>query len=301
MSFNGLVKEELASLDFGKTEDVIAEVYGFLLFATSFGENEITVKTETEKAVLRLDKMIFSIFGFHGEIEKSTGKKPYIYTVTDSERCAEIVDYFGHTKEYIKTLHDENIAPGSFESFMRGVLLSAGNIREPEKEYRIEIGVKDSGVCVSFIEYLSENDVLMSFIQRGDRFSIYTKDSSLIEDMLVFTGAVNASLELMNVKIYKDVRNKTNRVVNLENANYDKTLYSAMEEIKAIKYIIKKNPDLLSGDLMEIARLRLDNGEMSLNELSKKTSGKYSKSKLYRELKKIVEIYKSSKERKKQK
>ena len=52
-------------------------------------------------------------------------------------------------------------------------------------------------------------------VRRG-QYIVYIKGSESIEDTLTFIGAQQCTLELMNVKIYKDVRNKANRIANCD-------------------------------------------------------------------------------------
>ena len=58
-------------------------------------------------------------------------------------------------------------------------------------------------------------------VRRGQNI-VYIKGSESIEDTLTFIGAPQCTLELMNMKIYKDIRNKANRIANCDAANIDK-------------------------------------------------------------------------------
>ena len=92
----------------------------------------------------------------------------------------------------------------------------------------------------------------------------------------------------MNTKIYKDIRNKVNRLVNCETYNINKTILASSNQIKYINKIIKtKGLNFLDPDLQEIALKRLDNPEMSLEELTKILSFEISKSSLNYKLNKI--------------
>lgn len=51
---------------------------------------------------------------------------------------------------------------------------------------------------------------------------LYFKESEQIEDLLTMMGAPHCSLELMETKVYKDLRNRANRATNCETANIDK-------------------------------------------------------------------------------
>ena len=102
-------------------------------------------------------------------------------------------------------------------------------------------------------------------------------------------GAQNAAMELMQAKMVKEVRNYVNRTTNFETANIDKTASAAARQIAAI-HALEKNPGLekLPEDLREVARLRLENPEMSLREMGE-TLG-ISRSGVNHRLKRLLEM-----------
>ena len=89
------------------------------------------------------------------------------------------------------------------------------------------------------------------------------------------------------------MKNVTQRKVNCETANLNKTLDAAYNQVKAIEKIINsRGIASLSAPLQEAALLRIDNEEMSLKELSE-LSG-ISRSTLDKRLRKIIEIAEES-------
>ena len=70
---------------------------------------------------------------------------------------------------------------------------------------------------------------------------VYFKASEQIEDLLTFMGAQNAALEIMNLKVFKDFRNKANRITNCETANIDKTV--AASSLSLIHIYVGKGGD----------------------------------------------------------
>lgn len=127
-------------------------------------------------------------------------------------------------------------------------------------------------------------------VRRG-QYIVYIKGSESIEDTLTFIGAQQCTLELMNVKIYKDVRNKANRIANCDAANIDKVVKAAMKQIDDIKLISQTNGlESLSDELREIAELRLENTDMSLQEIGENLSVPLSRSGVNHRFKKIAAI-----------
>ena len=121
---------------------------------------------------------------------------------------------------------------------------------------------------------------------------VYLKDSGEIEDLLGFMGAGNLGLEVMNVKIYKSIRNQVNRAQNCEFANLEKTISAASVQVKQIEYILKnKGTAFLPEDLREIAKLRVENPEMSLRELGEALGEPLTRSGVNHRLKRLSKIY----------
>lgn len=123
-------------------------------------------------------------------------------------------------------------------------------------------------------------------VRKGNSY-IYLKESEQCEELLAYIGASNAAMQLMQVKMYKEVKNDINRRSNFETANMDKTYSASARQIAAIAKISD------AGKLMElpedqrlIAQMRLENPEMSLRELAEAL--KYSRSGINYRMKKIM-------------
>ena len=116
---------------------------------------------------------------------------------------------------------------------------------------------------------------------RSKKTVLYAKESELIEDCLTYIGAANHSMEIMQVKIVKDFRNRVNRSVNCENANLDKTVAASNKSTADIEYIFSTmGADWLSPDLRET----------SLSELCGIFPEKISRSGLNHRLKKLSKL-----------
>ncbi len=175
--------------------------------------------------------------------------------------------------------------------FIRGAFLVCGSIVDPNKAYHLEYVIPYYELYIDFLSIMQQIGIDFKYIKRGNKHILYLKDSNHIEDMLTFIGASKFSLEIMNIKILKNVRNKINRVVNCETANLDKTINTSSSQIKDIEYIIStKGENFLNNDLRQIAVIRYNNPDMSLQDIYKYMSCKISKSTIYRRLKKISQI-----------
>lgn len=178
--------------------------------------------------------------------------------------------------------------------FLRGLFLSCGTITNPEKQYHCELSLPQTEYCDSILNLMSEHGLFFKKSVRKERCFLYAKDSEHISDFLTFIGATKSSLEIMNAKILKDVRNNVNRVVNFETANLEKTTDAAIQQVQDIEYIFeRKGKAYLSEDLLSVARLRLENRELSLREIGELLEPKISRSGVNHRFKKIAEIAES--------
>lgn len=106
------------------------------------------------------------------------------------------------------------------------------------------------------------------FQLRRDQAVLYYRESENIEDALTAAGAPKSAMELMEVKIVRDMRNKVNRVTNCETANIDKTVTASARQIADIEYLILSlGLEGLPEELREVAVKRMENPELSLREL----------------------------------
>ena len=123
-------------------------------------------------------------------------------------------------------------------AYLRGAFLGAGTISDPEKAYHLELICNSESLANDFRRLINGFGFKSKVAARRNSFVVYVKEGEQISDFLALLGAHNHVMEFENVRIVKDLRNKTNRIVNCENANMDKTIDSAgrqMEEIALIK------------------------------------------------------------------
>ncbi|MCL2036318.1 MAG: DNA-binding protein WhiA [Oscillospiraceae bacterium] len=172
--------------------------------------------------------------------------------------------------------------------FLRGVFLSCGSVNNPQKDYHLELIPPNKEKCLELLDFLEEQGLKMKLSSRHEQPFLYCKGSEQIIDFLTFVGATKYSMELMNVMIYKEIRNNVNRAVNCESANIEKTAFAASKHIADIELILKeKGEDFLPSKLREVAKIRRSNVGMSLEEIGRAMNPPISKSGVNHRLKKI--------------
>lgn len=294
MTFAYKVKKELCSIEKERNCCAKAELYGLLLFGRLFSEKGFMLQTEHEEIIntaAELLKKLYNINPIIKTIKRGDGRDIESLNVDDIDDAFRIFDDFGHSvKSVTLRINRANIENECCNAaFLRGVFLVCGSVVDPEKDYHLEFVSPHIKLGCDLVDFMAELGLEPKTIVRKGNFVVYFKDSEHIEDMLTLMGAVQNSLELMNIKVYKDLRNKVNRVTNCETANIGKTVDAATSQIEAIKKIIAvKGFKYLPEELREIAQVRLDNPDSSLRELAK--YAKISRSGVNHRLQRIIEM-----------
>ena len=175
--------------------------------------------------------------------------------------------------------------------FLTGVFVSDGILVDPKKEYHLEFTYKDEKLARNLLNTLKFAGFDFKLTARKASFAVYTKNSETIEEFLVTVGAPTSCLELMGDKMVKDIRNHQNRLTNCDAANIAKTVKAGQKYIKAIQKLIET--ELLYDmpeDIQELAQLKLENPELSLDALGKLCSEPMTKSSVNRRLQKLCSI-----------
>ncbi len=291
MSFSTDVKEELSKLsNLANKECVKAEMYGYLNSNNTSEENEsIKFTTESEYNINRFSKLLNNLNITKYDID-IVGKN---FSITIPKKETESL------KKLYNEYEIENIE-NIEKAFVRGAFLGSGSINNPENKYHIEVTLKDRHMAEVMIKTLQRYDINFKILNASKvednevatgKCSIYSKDGEEISKFLAFIEASSSVLKFEEIRVYRDMRNNVNRIVNCETANLSKTVNAAVKQIEAIKKL-KENGKFnnLPENLKEIANLRIENPEASLTELGKMLKEPVGKSGVNYRLKTIIDL-----------
>lgn len=292
ISFSNEVRKEICS-GLNDKDKRFACLYGLLLFSRILTPERICFQTESQISSEVFGNLFGSIFHCQiscGQNERKGGAVLYSYDITDPVLIGKIFDKYKLAAEE-RTINSGIIATNSLGVFTAGVFMACGSVNDPAKEYHLEFSVPQERLSWELSILLGDIGVSAKTVLRRGQHIVYIKESESIEDVLTFIGAQQCTLELMNVKIWKDVRNKANRIANCDTANIDKVIKAAMNQIKDIRLIQETDGlDSLSQELREIAEIRLENLEMSLQEIGESLSVPISRSGVNHRFKKLSAI-----------
>lgn len=294
MSFTSNVKSEVSSLDVNDT-DKIAELSA-LCRTIGNVNSKISLTTENASVARRIFNLVKDIYNITPNVTVRRGynfKKGYVYIININDIKKIISDL-----SLDKNIPDEYLVDDddTLKGYLRGVFLGVGSVSDPKKSsYHLEF-IVDNLDYAEFLQTLLNTFALNSkILKRESKYMVYIKEAEKISDFLRVIGASGAVLYFEDIRIYRDHKNMTNRLNNCEQANVDKIIMSASEQIKDINLIEETTSLEVLGDKVKtVAIYRRKYPESSLSELAEiisiETGDQITKSGLNHRLKKIKDL-----------
>ncbi len=306
MSFSSNIKDELIKIENMPECCVHAMAYGMLLFGRSFNSNAVSLMTDNKNVAMKYMDTTEKACKILPECSVSEAGKYTLDIPSVNDRLNVLSRFSMSGKEQTLridrgNLLNETVYEGESLSccdgaFLRGAFLSCGTASDPNKSYHIEFVVPFKTLSLDLLKMLTDYGLKAKHMVRRYVNVIYIKDSESIEELLTIMGACNSAMEIMNIKIYKDVRNLTNRRNNFENANFSRTVDAAYDQLHAIMCLEEKGIiPTLEADLKQIAEKRLEYPDSSLRELGELCEPKMSRSAVNYRLKRLVSLSESLK------
>lgn len=302
MTFAAEVKKECTLLEVHR-EHAKAELMALIRMngAISLYQQQFILNVQSENAAIA--RRIFSLLKDHYQTaselivrRKMKLKKNNVYIVRCRYDVQEILNDLGilnqfslnvNIPEYI--LHDEQL----MRSYLRGAFLAGGSVNNPEaNHYHLEIYSNYEDHNNDICQIMNHYGLNAKTVTRRNGYITYIKEAEKISDFLALIGASSAVLKFEDVRIVRDMRNSVNRLVNMENANMNKTIDAAHKQIESIQKIEDHlGLDHLPEKLRAMAIFRRDNPDMNLKELGEKIpGGPISKSGVNHRLRKLIKI-----------
>ena len=284
MSFSSNVKEELEKVIPGSRHCQVAELAAIIYFGSRIqmkGEkpNEITIISENSSVSRKYFTLSKKTFIINGSAEK------ILQTV-------KILDESGRVHSL-----SEGVSPVLIKnsccrrSFLRGAFLCLGSMSDPNKGYHLEFVCEHEAWALQIQQMIGSFDIEARIIKRKKYYVVYLKEGAGIVDLLNVMGAHRCLMELENLRVEKEVRNSINRQVNCEAANITKTVNAANKQIEDIE-LLQKHYGLsnLPENLRQMAEIRLEHPESSLQELGGYLNPPVGKSGVNHRLRKLSEM-----------
>ena len=300
ISFTVNVKNEIASFD-GTKDENMAMLSAIIRNSGKINES-IVITTENSKVARRIYTLISDIYNVAVVIEDKNNSfnRNRLYVIKTSQNIDFILKdlgIIGNDNNYLLNVPEYLLdSEEAKRAYLKGVFLACGSVNDPKtSRYHLEFFM-DSIDEANFV-----NDLLNSYylnskvIPKDKKYMVYIKEAEKIGDFLRIIGANDAVMYYEDIRIYRDHKNMTNRLNNMEQANTEKIINTCNMQIKDIELIFDKlGKDALDDKTLEAAIYRIKYPESSLQELSEIMSleiGKpITKSGLNHRMRKIKEI-----------
>ena len=273
MSFTSNVKNEISKKEINEANQ-IEQISELSAIVSNSSQILDTIKISTENAsvarrIYNLEKNIYKMIPKITVRKGYNYNKSYIYIIELKYDISLFLNTVGLNKnnipeEYI--IDDDNLT----RSYLRGLFLSCGSINDPKKSrYHLEFIVQTKEYAEFISNILNQYLLNSKYLKRDNSYMVYIKEAEKIGDFLRIINANQAVLYYEDIRIYRDHKNMTNRLNNCEQANIDKIIETATNQINEINLIKEKKLfDLLSEKDKIAADYRIKYPESSLQELA---------------------------------
>ncbi len=305
MSFTSDVKHEIAQIEL-KDCCKVAELSALIQLCSTLNisNNSLTllIKSEnatTAKRIWILIKECYNVETQLSVMKKMNLKKNNIYNIRVLEKARFILEDLGlySTRGLLEVpLGKLVINECCAKSYLAGAFMATGSVNTPTKtNYHLEMTSANEKHAQLLIKLMNRFNLPAKTIKRRNSDIVYLKAADKIADFLKVVGAYDALIKYEDIRISRDFNNSLRRLDNCEVANEMKTIKAARNQLEDIAIIENAGKlETLDSKLQDIIKLRKENPEMSLIELSQKyeqeTGVIMSKSGIKHRLSKIKEI-----------
>lgn len=309
MSFSSEVKQELVSLRIDKSCCMLSELNALTQSCASMtlhGRGQVSIAFSCEN--VSVAKRIFILLKKRLEINAT----PHFNKVTrfGGRRVCVIRLSQADTRKLMLSLHmlHESEQGEVFRglprraltrkccqhAFLRGAFLGEGSVTAPEHDYHVEFVCNSEARAQALSHLLTRCELDCAIMPRRGAHIVYLKRSSQISTLLGLMGATRAMMHYENILAQRSLHENVLRATNCDHSNMLRQLSAAQKQISALQYL--QDHDLLSAlspALRDMAQLRLNNPDASLEQLGEMLDPPLGKSGVNHRLRKIMQFAQS--------
>lgn len=275
ISFTSNVKSEVASVD-GNLNENIAELSAIVRNDAKYDANKIEINTENSKVAKRIYLLMKNLYNVIPVIDDQNNSfnRNRLYVIRLETKTSFIledlcvIDYNGEylpsVKNYLLDSEEEKRA------YLKGLFLACGSVNDPKtSRYHLEFFVNTLSEASFVSDLLNEFYLNSKYILKDKKYMVYVKEAEKIGDFLRIINANEAVMYFEDIRIYRDHKNMTNRLNNMEQANIEKTINTCNNQLDDIELIYRVlGEEFLDDKLKEACIYRKKYPESSLQELS---------------------------------
>ena len=159
-------------------------------------------------------------------------------------------------------------------AYIQGAFLGGGSCTLPNADaktgYHLEIVFFNRKTASDFCVLLAEFEILAKLLARSkEKFVVYVQSKEQISDFFAVIGVKNALRKFSSFLEMRDEANRANRAQNCMMGNAYKAATASVEQVMCIRALMENGVlNDLGDEYKELAKARLANGGMSMQELA---------------------------------
>ncbi len=281
-SFSAGVKNELAKKYAPDRKGLKAELCALLNTGAKIENSpwRIQFQTEQQSIIKKVFTLVEKLYKIKMTVSVRTGWQhkwvQYIAVLSEPSAVHHILTELGLVSgsDYVRRIPAEWAGGSGAQAYIRGAFLGSGSLTNPQKNYHAELINVSKDHQEALQELMGYYGLEMHMIARKRQhqsvYVLYLKEGEQIVDLLNVMQAYTALMDLENIRIEKEMRNQINRSVNCEAANLQKVVQAAYKQVRDIEYLISQvGWEGLPASLSQMARVRLEHQDESLQELGR--------------------------------
>ena len=275
ISFTSNVKNEVAALD-GTRNENMAMLSAIVRNNVKLNNDSLVITTENSKVAKRVYLLLSDIYNVSVTIDDKENSfnrnRLYLIKVFDKiDFILKDLSVIDENNNYIPIVNDYLLdSEDEKRAYLKGIFLSCGSVNDPKtSRYHLEFFIEKEEEANFVNDLLNEYYLNSKVLLKDKKYMVYIKEAEKIGDFLRLINAHQAVMYYEDIRIYRDHKNMTNRLNNMEQANIEKTINTCNEQIEDINLIFEKiGEDALDDKTLEVCKYRLKYPESSLQELS---------------------------------
>lgn len=281
-SFSAGVKNELTKKYAPDRKGLKAELCALLNTGAKIENSpwRIQFQTEQQSIIKKVFTLVEKLYKIKMTVSVRTGWQhkwvQYIAVLSEPSAVHHILTELGLVSgsDYVRRIPAEWAGGSGAQAYIRGAFLGSGSLTNPQKNYHAELINVSKDHQEALQEPMGYYGLEMHMIARKRQhqsvYVLYLKEGEQIVDLLNVMQAYTALMDLENIRIEKEMRNQINRSVNCEAANLQKVVQAAYKQVRDIEYLISQvGWEGLPASLSQMARVRLEHQDESLQELGR--------------------------------
>ncbi len=169
--------------------------------------------------------------------------------------------------------------------------MSRGSVSSPTRTHHLEMALPARKDALFVRSLLAREELRGGLVQRRSSWVVYLKDGDEISGFLTAVGASRSVLDYENVRARKSLKSSVQRLVNMDRANVGRSVEASIRQLEDIRLIDEERGlTALPPALREVARLRIQNPDMSMEELGQALTTPVSKSAVNHRMRRLAEM-----------